>query len=161
MRNNDSLKSLNQLRVEKFMALMHASKQGQESQPLPVKPTVPSASVRVLRAALILEEVFETIEALGVSVRVKDDPIDFKALSLTCDKDCDLAEVLDGLADIEVVSTGTASTCGLALQPGFDLAMDNNMLKFAPGHSFNALGKLVKPSDHVRPDFSVLVKEQS
>ena len=56
-------KTNHQLRIESFMKLA-----GQE---LPQSPVVPDIKIRQLRAALILEEAFETIDALGFKVNAR------------------------------------------------------------------------------------------
>lgn len=153
---NTRYKSFNQLMVEMFMAKMHAHPAGREKQPLPACPTAPSVEVRKLRARLMLEETLETIrDGLGLDVI-------FETPDVHCDITMEnvrfnemripnLIEVADGLADQEVVLLGTAAVCGIAHQPIFELVMDNNLLKFAPGHRFDEGGKLIKPPTHPKP----------
>ncbi len=144
--------SKNQMLINMFVAQIP----DRVKQPLPVYPTVPSLDVRKLRARLMLEEVLETInEGLGLSVLIDGvhlPPIGFEViaenLTFRDAKPVDLIQVADGCADVEVVTVGTASACGIVHQPCFELVMENNLLKFAPGHTIRADGKLVKRADH-------------
>ena len=152
---NDALKSKSQLLVELLMAKMNSKQQA-----IPTCPTIPSDEVCRLRASLILEEALETIHALGVEVTVGGQPVngmpnfnervvDIKSLAFRNVAKPDLIEIADGLGDLDVVGPcGTASACGIAMEP-IKAAIDaNNLLKFAPGHSFREDGKLIKPANH-------------
>lgn len=155
-------RSEHQQRVDQFMR--------RAKQELPEKPMLPDEKTRLLRAKLILEEAFETIQALGFDVVVNDeyeleDKASFNSFveispSLR-GRPADLEGIADGCADIAVVTTGTLSSCGIsdyALQKEVD---DNNLAKFGPGHSWNADGKLIKPPDHKPPDIARVLEEQS
>ncbi len=163
--SNDVFKDRNQLLVDSLMARMHGSETGRTMQALPTAPCIPNLAIRKLRAKLILEEALETITGLGINLVAKDSGIDLKI----CDADLhyeesetkpNLIEIFDGCCDLEVVVKGCASACGIALQPGFERTCGNNLLKFAPGHSFNAAGKLVKPTNHPKTDLRSLLLEQ-
>jgi hypothetical protein len=163
----DVYKDRNQLLVDSMMARMHASETGRTMQNLPTKPCIPSYAIRALRAKLILEEALETIAGLGVAVYA-DGSLESKHGVVVHDK-ClnyveegkpNLIEIFDGCCDLEVVVKGCASACGIALQPGFERTAGNNLLKFAPGHSFNSSGKLVKPPSHPKTDLSSLLLAQ-
>ena len=159
---NAHLKSSNQLKVEVFMARI-----GTKTQPLPLKPEIPNAKTRVLRARLMLEECLETIRnGLGVNVDVLFDfsdggfqepggtkrmAVKMSHMRFMPNGEPDLVEIADGLADQEVVNLGTAASCGLAHQPFFDEVMNNNFEKFGPGHKIDKGGKLIKPPDHKKP----------
>jgi predicted HAD superfamily Cof-like phosphohydrolase len=158
---NAALKSKNQLLVELFMAKIG------ETQPLPVEPTLPSEKTRILRAMLVLEEALEMIrEGLGVNVCLKSTinpgvDINFKDLLFdTLEQKPDLVLIADGCADIEVVTLGTMASCGMAQQSIFELVMENNLLKFAPGHGISPEGKLIKPPDHKPPPIKCLLEMQ-
>ena len=147
--SNDALKSKSQLLVELLMAKM-----GSKQQSIPTRPTIPSNEVCRLRASLMLEEVLETVHALGIEVTVSladgsQKPVDIKSFSFHNVAKPDLVEIADGLGDLDVVGPcGTASACGIAMEP-IKAAIDaNNLLKFAPGHSFREDGKLIKPANH-------------
>lgn len=160
----DQGKCKNQLSVEKFMARMHAHPVGVEKQQLPTSPVIPSLDIRKLRAALLLEETLETIAAMGLSVELKasagDPPIVMENLTFAENGKPSLKEVLDGCADILVVTYGLCAAHGIALQPGFEEIAGNNLLKFAPGHSFNERGKLCKPANHPMPNTSDILLGQ-
>lgn len=154
---NSMLKSQNQLLVELFMAKCNSPLQS-----LPVYPTMCSLDERKLRARLMLEETLETIrEGLGLDVQIKD--MSKTTIDTTKDvifndseinKPC-LTRVADGCADVEVVTLGTAAACGIAAQPIFTKIAANNLLKFAPGHTFDK-GKLIKPPDHPNPTGEII-----
>jgi len=144
-------KSAHQHRVEDFM---HRAKQA-----VPLIPTLLTDEERILRARLIHEETFETIEALGVSVSyelLEGQPV---KESFTIFKEMDLEEVVDGCCDLKVVTTGTLSACGIpdiAFQQEVD---QNNLRKFGPGHSWDDYGKLIKPEDHKPPRLKDLLMD--
>jgi predicted HAD superfamily Cof-like phosphohydrolase len=108
----------NQKRVKQWMQDF-----GQET---PDKPGAPSDAVRLLRAKLIFEEAMETIDALGVEVLHDEYPVRFRNCDFLVTDDANLVAVADGLADLEVVNTGTAIACGIDLQPCFDEVMRSN-----------------------------------
>lgn len=138
---NDSLKSHEQILVEKFMARMN-----HPMQPLPTSPEMPNLEVKKLRAKLMLEEVIEIIE-LGFGLHITFDPNGNYLFNETGPGD--LREIAGNLADLDVVGAlGTAAVCGIAMKPIIAAVNGNNLLKFAPGHSFRTDGKLVKPPDH-------------
>ena len=107
-------------------------------------PGVPSPEERILRAKLIWEEARETIEALGVD-HILGQFIDAGA------EHYDPVAVLDGCADIAVVTNGTLLSCGLAeVFPEALRRVDiNNLSKINGNHSFREDGKLIKPSDYI------------
>lgn len=158
--SNVSLKSKNQLMVEQFM-LTSIAKFGekQNKQDVPILPVIPSLEIRKLRARLILEEAIETIKALGFSVKVTPgfiiDRFDFIDQYVP-----ELEHIADGVADIEVVTLGTASACGLAIQPIFEAVCDNNMDKYGPGCTIDNGGKIIKPPNHKKVDIITLLKQQ-
>ncbi len=168
MITNDALKSKNQLLVEVFMSKMHS-----DTQHVPVCPTVPDIKTRHLRAHLMLEETLETIrKGLGLDLTVTfkepkkiEGETTLEGCELTEDNckitfreigPANLIEIADGCCDVEVVNTGTASACGIALQPCFEAVSGNNLFKFAPGHYFNSYGKLCKPPGH--PEITPYIK---
>lgn len=143
---NDAQKGKHQMMIELFMRGAR--------QDIPVRPTMPNLAVRKLRARLMLEECLETINAgLGLSVDLHDgrlgmNDLKIEAVQFSEANGGDLIQVADGCADVEVVTVGTASACGIAHAPCFELVSGNNLMKFAPGHSFREDGKLIKPSNH-------------
>jgi predicted HAD superfamily Cof-like phosphohydrolase len=130
-------KSVWQRRVEKFM--------GNARQEVPKKVVLPNEGTRRLRAALILEEALETIEALGFTAT---GPSGYQITAGSTDflptGEPDLVEIADGCADIMVVTLGTLSACGIADESVMMEVLDSNDSKFAEGHYINEIGKLVK-----------------
>lgn len=121
-------RSNHQQMVDEFM-----EKAGQD---VPKLPTVPSNHTRCLRAKLILEEAFETIEkGLGIKVSRKYSdshsvPIDYSQFTYAVKNVFDMTELVDGCCDLRVVTTGTLSACGVAdekVQHAVDLS---NLAKF-------------------------------
>jgi len=154
------LRTKHQQKVDEFMRLAQ--------QDVPEKPVVPSKEIRELRCKLILEEVIETINALGFDLCVDEEytlmPSDFETgfISFVEKKEGpDLIEVADGCADIKVVTTGTLSACGIAdaeLQEEVD---ENNLAKFGPGGHRRDDGKWVKPPNHQPPNIKAILEKQS
>ena len=161
MNKNVREKSVSQQRVEKFMGLI-----GTESQNVPNSPIMPNASIRELRAKLILEECLETVRDLGFATMIQPSDLNGR-LYLTKDDiilvqtgNETLVGIADGCADIAVVTTGTLSACGLSdvsIQECVDM---NNLEKFGPGHSFREDGKLIKPPGHKPPDLEGVIEAQ-
>lgn len=137
-------------------------------QDVPNFPIIPSADIRVLRAKLILEEAMETIRGLGVNVMhvngfgqqaarniSHSGELEFNARS---ESDVDIVEVVDGCADISVVTIGTLVAFGIADRPIIEAVDAANLAKFGPGGHRRADGKWIKPPDWVAPDIAGLIK---
>lgn len=146
------MKTPHQKRIEKFMRLA--------KQQVPDCPTIPEPEILRLRAALILEEAMETIDALGCEVLVNN------TFSLEKGKYCiinthkpSLEEIADGCADISVVTIGTLSACGLPDKKLLEMVDKNNLDKFGEGHSFRSDGKLIKPEGHQPPDIKGYIQK--
>jgi predicted HAD superfamily Cof-like phosphohydrolase len=136
-------------------------------QDCPTQPTMPSADVRKLRAKLILEEALETIEALGFSVlytpqskQVAIHRVNMATATLVVDREPNLTEIVDGCADVSVVTIGTLIACGIKDVPVLECVDENNLAKFGPGHSIREDGKLIKPPGHRPPDIDRVIREQ-
>jgi len=131
-------------------------------QAVPEAPCIPDASVRSLRARLILEEALETIAALGCTLQVNGSRIDshISKFEVVPDGPVDLVEVVDGCCDIRVVTTGTLSACGVADDEVQTLVDLSNLAKFGPGHTIREDGKLIKPLDWVAPDLRLALIRQ-
>lgn len=113
------------------------------NQACPPEPTIPDAETRKLRAKLILEEALETIRGLGVRVTASHGgdsmhrpavdvclnhaSLDFIALPIDA---VDIEEIVDGCADISVVTIGTLIACGVADAPILEEVDDANLRKF-------------------------------
>ena len=110
-----------------------------EAVGLPVNhhPRMPTVSERILRAKLLLEETFETIEkGLGISCRLN--MAGGKVIPFTADdivvhheegRFYDPVETLDGLADVKVVANGTAVQFGLPMEAADFEVFCSNMTK--------------------------------
>lgn len=116
----------------------------------PVRDT-PTADIpdeeRLLRAKLVLEEAVEFVYAMGCYINTSDRVV------LHPEKGVDLVEAADALADISVVTEGSALSLGLDLQRVFDIVHDTNMAKVGPdGELIRADdGKILKPQGWVPP----------
>lgn len=99
----------------------------------PDKPTIPSLEVRILRAKLILEEAFETIEdglGLGIWADDLDGRLRFKDLEFYAQETPNLVKICDGCADLRVVVVGTEIACGIDGEAAFREVMRSNMSKY-------------------------------
>lgn len=103
----------------------------------------PSPEERILRAKLIYEEAMETIEALGV------DHILGKFVDAG-EKNYNPVAVLDGVADLSVVSCGTLISCGLdgVFPEALERVDRNNMEKVGLGSVIREDGKVMKPPNY-------------
>ena len=138
-------------RVSAFM-----QKAGQET---PQAPFIPDEETRILRAKLILEEALETVEALGVGVRLKAGNgavAELTAadadLTFHLNGEVDLEGVVDGCADISVVTIGTLIAFGIDDEPILEEVDRANLRKFGPGGYAREDGKWIKPPDWTPPD---------
>lgn len=148
-----------QVRVEAFML--------EAGQNVPPRPTMPDEHTRLLRAKLILEETLETIAALGVDVRLEPDqdgnhsyPLLYDLLEFTINNKPDFIEIVDGCADLSVVSIGTLSALGV-----YDYAIlrevdQSNLNKFDPGGHRRDDGKWIKPPNWKPPQLAKIILEQ-
>ncbi len=139
------------IRVREFM-----QKVGQAT---PSSPVVPDERTRLLRAKLILEEAIETIRAMGVGVRLRDTggqdgvvTVDPHELSFYLKGEVDLEGVVDGCADISVVTIGTLIAFGVDDAPVLEEVDRANLRKFGPGSYARSDGKWMKPPDWRPPD---------
>ena len=140
-------KSAHQQRVEKFMQLAQ--------QAVPNVVGIPALEVRILRAKLMLEEVLETVAALGVHVIVNGSAIDPATFHFEESGQVpNLVEIIDGCLDVHVVTTGTQVACGAPDELVQALVDINNLEKFGPGGFRRSDGKWVKPPNHQPPDIA-------
>lgn len=129
----------------------------QAGQETPARPVEPDENTRILRAKLILEEALETVEALGVKVTFNEDgqPIAFEPGGKF-----NMEEVVDGCADISVVTIGTLIALGVDDEPILEEVDAANLRKFGPGGRRRADGKWLKPPDWTPPDLMARLKAQ-
>lgn len=174
---NDVRKTPHQIRVEKMMIRI---REMAEFDPLPDKPTIPVKRFILNRAHLILEEVFELIEAMGVKLtpttqyigqinsalmdnRGNFDNLTKKDLILHIDEMPvaeDLPHIAKELADLSVVNVGTFSEFGLSDDAILKAVDQNNLEKFSDGAYVDENRKLRKPPDFVNVDLSPILKKQ-
>ncbi|MBT8399749.1 MAG: hypothetical protein KJO98_04675 [Rhodothermia bacterium] len=127
-------------------------------QTIPEEPEIPDAHTRTLRAKLILEEALETIEALGVHVAAGRGDVEVQLtsdgteLTFEATKEVDLEGVVDGCADISVVTVGTLISFGIDDEPVLEEVDAANLRKFEPGSYMREDGKWIKPPDWQPPD---------
>lgn len=135
-----------QLRIDEFMRLAR--------QTLPPRPIMPSVEVRQLRANLILEEALETITALGFTVQKDEVTNQLRPFAAHTPN---IVEVVDGCADISVVTIGTLSAFGVGDMPILEAVDTANLGKFGPGSYKREDGKWVKPPDFKPADIMSLL----
>lgn len=146
-------------RIRSFMR-----KAGQET---PSKPVIPDEETRLLRAKLILEEAIETIRAMGVGVRLRKSngeqgvvTVDPHELAFYIDGEVDLEGVVDGCADISVVTIGTLIAFGVDDEPILEEVDQANLRKFGPGSYAREDGKWMKPPGWTPPDILGALERQ-
>ena len=140
-------------RIREFM-----TKAGQDT---PSKPVIPDEETRVLRAKLILEEALETVKALGVEVAVNGHSFNHgEQLSYAGGGEVDMEGVVDGCADISVVTIGTFIAFGVDDQPILEEVDSANLRKFATGSYRRDDGKWMKPPGWTAPDIMGRLADQ-
>jgi len=150
------VRTIHQERIENFMRLA--------GQVILTRPTIPTIDVRLLRAKLILEEAFETVEALGVRVyhELIDDDVGmgYGDLVFAANKKPNLIEIADGCADVSVVTIGTLSACGIEDVILLEEVDESNLRKFGPGSYMREDGKWMKPPDWKPPNIQEVFDTQ-
>ncbi len=131
-------------RVKEFM-----QKVGQDT---PEGAIVPDEKIRILRAKLILEEALETVAAMGVTVHTNGHEITEEGLGYAAPNAVDLKEVVDGCADISVVTIGTLIAFGVDDEPVLEEVDASNLRKFGEGSYRREDGKWMKPPGWTPPD---------
>lgn len=93
----------------------------------------------VLRKRLIDEETAELYQAMD---------------------ECDIVEIADGIADLLVVTYGTAASYGMNADAIFTEVMRSNWTKLGPkGFIRDAGGKVIKPDTYKQPDIARVLRE--
>jgi predicted HAD superfamily Cof-like phosphohydrolase len=124
-------------------------------------PVLPAPEECELRARLMLEEVTEAMVALiGDEAAIRLMVRRMRAMEEMCFLEPNIVNVAQELADIKVVTEGTADVCGIILAPVFDEVMDANDRKCGPGARVRADGKLLKPIDWRGPDVAGVLARQ-
>lgn len=143
-----------QSRIEEFMI--------NAEQELPQFPVIPNAHTRRLRARLILEEAYETIQALGFKIGIQQIPHTelWEPIIVGEGKHCDIVGVVDGCCDVSVVTIGTLSAFGVIDAPLLEAIDESNLAKFEGDAHKDENGKWIKPSDWKAPDILQLLIDQ-
>lgn len=141
-------------------------------------PSMPNFETRELRARLILEEMIETIKALGFDIDMAADG----SLFVVEGFEPNLVEIADGCADSHYVLHGTANACGIDMEPILTEIHNSNMTKMwtfqeieqgkkdYPGCVIEDYGgglvrlkhnsKVIKSPHYKRPDVAALLSYQ-
>jgi predicted HAD superfamily Cof-like phosphohydrolase len=143
------------------MDFMH--KAGQE---IPNGPIIPNEKILRLRASLILEEALETINALGFVVGsywndgTQGPTLKVENMRFVPHTDGpNLEKIVDGCADVSVVTIGTLVACGIPDTKVLEEVDMTNLDKFGPGSYRREDGKWMKPPDFVGPDIKGILAE--
>ena len=121
-------------------------------QDTPDTVQIPDRATCRLRAKLILEEAFETVTALGIRLEHNGKNLAFDQIDFVDGGEVDLEGVVDGCADISVVTIGTLVAFGVEDVPVLEEVDRANLRKFGPGSYAREDGKWMKPPDWVPPD---------
>ena len=116
----------------------------------------PELRAAELRARLILEEAFETAEAMlgsDTAAKVIEQERNKWSRSLPMFTAPDLAEAVDGLTDLLYVVFGSFDAFGVDADGPFDLVHAANMTKLSAGKDEH--GKQLKPDGFVPPQESI------
>lgn len=146
--------------------LMRKIREHQSDTPkLPSRPTLPDPTILVKQARLIVEEVFELMEACGVELRLDDGqdeaaPLCFKDFCFRAGTPDTLDHIAKEAADVSVVNTGLLVECGILDIPLLEEVDANNLAKFGPGGYLDENHKWRKPPNHPTPDLKRVLRAQ-
>lgn len=137
--------------VSEFMIAMN-------QQRIPEVPTVPYESLVRMRAALLVEEVFEFLRAVsdGTDWTAYQHAVD-DALAHT-EIRVNLEDAIDALADVAYVTEGAFIAFGVDSEPILDEVHASNMTKTNGPRRVD--GKVLKPPAWKAPDIVGRLKEQ-
>lgn len=108
------------------------------SLPIGSLPSLPSETERHLRKTLLQEEFNEYMEA---------------------ERDNDIIEIADALADLIYIACGTAVSYGIPLDKVFEEVHRSNMAKLVDGKVLRREdGKVMKPSDWTPPNIKSILE---
>lgn len=130
-------------------------------QPVRTSPTADiTPEERLLRVRLVVEEALEFAEAMGCIVSAPEGSggvLASKKVDVVMDEfaDIDLVEAADAIADLVVVTKGSAHTLGINVDAVFDAVHTTNMAKMDPATGKPVIrewdGKVIKPEGWVPP----------
>ena len=134
-------------------------------RPVPDSPEIPSIQLLQTWGNLLVEEVFELLQAAGLGISIQDsynrgEPLQAQDIRLNIKQFPSLVELIDGTADVAVINTGIMSLCGVADMDILREVDANNLQKVGRGHIDLASGKYIKPVDHVKPDLGQCLRRQ-
>ena len=92
------------------------------------------------------------MEALGVTVSAAGVAIEEESLQYAAGGKVDVEGVVDGCADISVVTIGTLIAFGVDDEPVLEEVDSANLRKFAPGSYRRDDGKWMKPPNWTAPN---------
>lgn len=114
---------------------------------------------RLLRVRLVIEEALEFAEAMGCSLHNGHGPVvrSNTVVSVGARRRVDLVEAADALADLTVVTKGSALTLGIPLDEVFAAVHATNMAKMGPDGEpvRDDHGKVCKPAGWVGPTAAI------
>jgi hypothetical protein len=152
-----------QIEVCKFMAALNdlsISMRGVPAQAMGMRAQRTMAS-----HPSVIQQKTQTIVTFD-EPKLRDAELSVKLLDEECKETCnairrgDLVEAVDGLGDQLVIILGCGVRWGVDLQRVFDVVMAANWKKFAPGATFRADGKFVKPPDFEEPNIAKELRNQ-
>lgn len=131
-------------------------------QDCPDIPTPQDFPTRELRVRLLLEEVLELADALGIAVVNNDGAtVEMDGLAFMNNfEPVNLVEVADALTDIEYVNQGAACAFGIDLEPCWDEVQRSNMSKFIDGHRDEKTGKWIKGPSYSPAKLAPIIMKQ-
>ena len=145
-------------------------------QAVPDTPQIPSALVRERAARILLEEIIETLDALGMKLMFRSNALPTLSFDSWTELDvkipgnfqveddpnrqCRLLDVVDGCTDITVSTTGLLSAMGVCEEPIQLQTNYANLDKFGPGGKRREDGKWMKPPDWQPPDHEAILRKQ-
>ncbi len=122
------------------------------------RPSPPAMRGAELRARLILEEAFETVEAMlgcDQAVRTIDEVLGKWTEKIPTNDYPDFVDTIDGLCDLLYVTLGSFDAFGLDAEPFFLAVHDANMTK--GGGPKDEHGKALKPDGFRSPQERIRV----
>jgi predicted HAD superfamily Cof-like phosphohydrolase len=128
-------------------------------QPILSRPDIPPEPRIRLRAALIAEEAFETLQAMLVFNEAEI--VAKKTILRACKHAAvkvDMVELADGMADLDYVVEGTRLEFGIDGKPIADEVHRSNMMKASGPVAEN--GKRLKPVDWTPPNVKGELEKQ-
>jgi predicted HAD superfamily Cof-like phosphohydrolase len=140
--------------VSKVLSFMRKS-----GQYVGLKPHTLMKHDNIDRACMIMEEVLETVEAMGLAFEIDTDG-NWDIVPRKDAQPISLGEIADGLADIQVTVTGTMLSMGLNPNHILNAVDDNNLLKFTEGCFVDEHGKLNKPPNHPKINWNHVLNTQ-